>query len=217
MQKLKLILASSFLLLVLSCNQNQGIDLDYDGDSFKVERVYNSTPFEYAWTFYGEQELYGSRHNNIIVSFFKGIADWIQDDETPWCSAFMNHTHLATGFKYTGKLNARSWLNLGDEVYNPKPGDIIILWRESPSSWKGHVGFFLRFNPSKTKVLIYGGNQNNTIAPLWYNTSRVLGYRTSVYDYDCEMGCEVNSAYINLKLDSITSGMLDDQFEYNDE
>jgi uncharacterized protein (TIGR02594 family) len=213
MQKLRILLIILILSIANGCsNKQQHPALEYDGDAYKVKRVYNLTPFEYGWSFYGEEELYGSRHNNVIVSFFDQIADRIRDDETPWCSAFMNHVHLATGYKYTGALTARSWLNYGDEIDNPKPGDIVVLWRDSPTSWKGHVGFFLRYNASKSKILVYGGNQNNKLAPAWYSASRLLGYRTSVYDYDCEMGCEISDSYISLKLDSITSGQLDHQF-----
>lgn len=207
-----LVVASILLFKACDDSDKHGIDLDIDSDAYTVKRVYNTTPFEYAWTFYGEEELYGASHNNVIVSFWNGILDWVKDDETPWCSAFMNHTHLSTGYKYTGKANARSWLDLDSKVKDPKPGDIAIFWRNKPNSWQGHVGFFLRYNPSKSKILVYGGNQNNKLAPMWYSSNRLLGFRKSIYDYDCQMGCETSDKSMAFKLDSITRGLLDDKF-----
>jgi hypothetical protein len=40
-------------------------------------------------------------------------------------------------------LSARAMWNATHEVErveSPQPGDLIFFWRESPSSWMGHVG-----------------------------------------------------------------------------
>ena len=79
---------------------------------------------------------------------------------------------------YTGKLNARSWLDIGMETNNPQPGDVVVLWRESKNSWKGHVGFYI--NRVDDEIFILGGNQDNQVKISGYPSSRLLGYRVVV-------------------------------------
>lgn len=147
-----------------------------------VEMIDGYTPFEISFLYFGEKEVTGKGSNSTILSFFDGLANWVSDDETPWCSAFMNYTHAKAGYLYTGSLSARSWLDYGFPITNPKPGDVTILWRESRSSWKGHVAYFVRYNEDKSKVLLYGGNQYNMITLSWYPSYRVLGFRQSEID-----------------------------------
>ena len=96
-------------------------------------------------------------------------------DETAWCSAFANYVAKTSGHEYTGKLNARSWLDAGEEIENPEKGDIVVLWRESPSSWKGHVGFFVK--QTRNYVYVLGGNQGNAVSIRAYDIKRLLGFR----------------------------------------
>lgn len=132
--------------------------------------------FEKALEFYGLTEIRGSADNPIIVNFFKEIGhSWVKDDETAWCSAFVNYICKITGFEYTKKLNARSWLGLGWEVEEPSLGDIVVFWRESKSSWKGHVAFFV--HQDKDNVYVLGGNQGNKVQISAYSKQRILSFR----------------------------------------
>ena len=130
-----------------------------------------------ALTQYGLKEVAGEENNPEIMKYFKEIGHtWVQNDETAWCSAFVNWCAKKAGKEYSGKLNARSWLKVGQEITDPVPGDIVILWREKKDSWKGHVGFFIRKN--EEAVWILGGNQGIgqvNIKP--YSLHRVLDYR----------------------------------------
>ncbi len=47
--------------------------------------------------------------NNAKEAGFERVAD----DETPWCSIFLNWCALISGPKGTNKLNTRSWLPFG--------------------------------------------------------------------------------------------------------
>ncbi len=129
-------------------------------------------------------EIQGLEKNTPeIVNFFKEIGhSWVKTDETAWCAAFVNYVLKTAGFPYTGKLNARSFIEIGEAVSVPKPlgssnefVDLVILWRESPASWKGHVGFFIK----ERENLIYtlGGNQSNQIKISAYDRGRLLQYR----------------------------------------
>lgn len=132
--------------------------------------------YQIACSFYGLKEIPGEKHNPEILNFFKTIGyKWVQDDETAWCAAFVNYCCLKSFGKQTGKLNARSFLDFGIEAKEPVAGDIVVIWRESPKSWKGHVGFYV--NHDDKNVYILGGNQSNEVNVTAYPVERVLTYR----------------------------------------
>lgn len=133
---------------------------------------------------YGLKELQGAEANTPeIVNFFKEIGQaWVKTDETAWCAAFVNAMLKRAGFPYTGKLNARSFLEIGEQVSTPRPlgssnefVDLVVLWRGDPNGWQGHVGFFI----AERDGLIYitGGNQSNMVQTKPYPRSRLLEYR----------------------------------------
>lgn len=127
---------------------------------------------------YGLEEVVGKDHNPDIVKMFDELGfDWIKDDETAWCSAMLNYFCMKLDYKRSGKLSARSWLNVGTEVNDPELGDIVVLWRNNPQSWEGHVGLYISKNEKKNLVYILGGNQGNMLSIKPYHKSRVLGYR----------------------------------------
>lgn len=143
-----------------------------DTNTQKEEKM---THTEIALSQVGIKEIVGKRHNPEVLKFFATIGEWVKDDETAWCSAFVNWVMIKAGKEYSGKLNARSWLNVGVKVDNPLVGDVVVLWRESPSSWKGHVGFFVR--EQGNFIYILGGNQNNQVCVQAYQKNKLLEYR----------------------------------------
>lgn len=133
-------------------------------------------PFEIALTQYGVTEIKGEKDNPIIVNYFNEIGHkWVKDDETAWCSAFVNWCCIKAGFERSTKLNARSWLIVGNNVLKPELGDIVVLWRVSRESWKGHVGFYIGEN--EDYIYILGGNQNNQVCIDEYPKYQLLEYR----------------------------------------
>jgi uncharacterized protein (TIGR02594 family) len=125
---------------------------------------------------YGVIEVPGEEDNPEILKYFKEIGHtWVKSEATAWCSAFVNWVALISGHEYSGKLNARSWLDVGEEVENPEPGDIVVMWRESKNSWKGHVGIYC--NHTDSVVWTLGGNQSNMVRVSAYPLERVLSYR----------------------------------------
>lgn len=93
------------------------------------------------------------------------------NDETAWCSSFVNWVITKSGRKGTDRAMAKSWLTWehGVEVTTPQEGDLVIIRnalkdRRDPDT-KGnllykpgyHVGFFISRN--KDKITILGGNQ----------------------------------------------------------
>lgn len=127
---------------------------------------------------YGVKEISGAQHNPTIVGYSKEIGyGGIIDDETAWCSIFMNWCALKAGLQQSKKLNARSWLNIGDPVKEPQLGDIVIFWRESKNSWKGHVAIYVSHSESKHYIYCLGGNQSNKVCIRPYKTDQLLGFR----------------------------------------
>ena len=125
---------------------------------------------------YGLQEVSGPNSNPHIIEFFEEIGYKVADDsETAWCSAMLNYFCKHLGYQRSGELTARSWLKVGTKVDTPQLGDIVVYWRDTPQSWKGHVGMYI----SEENGLIWtlGGNQNNGLNISLYNKNRVLGYR----------------------------------------
>jgi uncharacterized protein (TIGR02594 family) len=125
----------------------------------------------------GEKELKTGDNPRILQYAKKAGFDWVNDDETPWCSFFANFVVGQSRRKGSGKANARSWLLAGEKTENPQPGDIVVFWRESPESWKGHVGFFLGFSQDGTRVFTLGGNQGDQVSIAAYPADTVLGFR----------------------------------------
>jgi len=117
------------------------------------------------------------RHNPRIVEYISSVNRSIQDDETAWCSAFVNWVMSEIGLRGSRRLNARSWTTWGNTVptSSPQYGAITVLWRVSPSSWKGHVGFYC--GEANGKLILLGGNQGNKVSLKEYPRERLLTYR----------------------------------------
>ncbi|MEO9514281.1 MAG: hypothetical protein ABJH45_15080 [Paracoccaceae bacterium] len=71
-------------------------------------------------------------------------------------------------------LGARQWTNYGRMV-KPQLGSLLVFWRTSPSSWKGHVGFY--WAEDETHYHCLGGNQTNAVNIKRMAKSRLLEAR----------------------------------------
>lgn len=137
----------------------------------------NTQLFSEAIKYYKVREIHGKKNNPLIVEWTKSVLQWANDDEIPWCSTFLNAMADAAGLEKSGKANARSWLNVGIEIENPVVGDVVIFWRESKKSWKGHVGVFVGYSEDGKNILVLGGNQGNEVNISKYPIYRLLGFR----------------------------------------
>ena len=129
----------------------------------------------------GQRDYPGPRYKPRVVEYLNTTGLQANDDETSWCSAFVNWCMLQARQRGTNNAAAKSWLTYGQALSNPKPGCIVVLWRDSPSSWKGHVGFFDGFDVGN-RIRLLGGNQGGGVS--WdevcvtnFPQERVLGYR----------------------------------------
>ena len=108
----------------------------------------------------GVEEVKGKEHNPRILEYHQATTLKATDDETAWCSSFVNWCVKMSGHKGTKSASARSWLKWGKPLKEPKEGCIVILKRGN-SSWQGHVGFYV--GTSGSHILILGGNQGNEV------------------------------------------------------
>lgn len=139
-----------------------------------------------ARSYIGLQEKVGPLHEAQIVEFFADSGnEWVKDDETAWCGAFVAAMFVRAGRpdvrppgEKANALRARKWLEVGTEVLSPALGDLVIFSRGSANSGQGHVGFFVGETADKIKVL--GGNQSNSVSIASYAKSRLLGFRRVV-------------------------------------
>lgn len=129
-----------------------------------------------AFKWIGEREVAGPESNPRILELINRWTPAKNDGDVAWCSIWMNEICKAAGFEYTGELNAQSWLKL-DSVQEPELGKTIcVFWRESPDSWKGHVGIYIR--EDEQSIYVLGGNQDNSVRVSPYPKDRLKGYRT---------------------------------------
>lgn len=137
------------------------------------------TVYDVAKSYLGLEEFPGAKHNPKIIKMYADSGNaWVQDDETPWCAAFVGSVLAQAGIKGTNKLNARSYLNWGKpvELAEAKRDDIVVLERgKDPAS--GHVAFYDGPSPRKGYIRLLGGNQGNKVSVAEFPVSRVLGVR----------------------------------------
>lgn len=107
-------------------------------------------------------------HNGRIVEYHQSTTLRATDDETPWCSSFVNWVVRRSGRGGTNNAAARSWQNWGVAVTNPIPGAVVVIKKKTAgfsqatgSSSGFHVGFFLSI--SSSHIRIFGGNQGNQV------------------------------------------------------
>ena len=92
----------------------------------------------------GVKEYPGDGDNPRIVEYLQSTtleAPMRTNDETAWCSAFVNWCVERAGYEGTDSAWAKSWLNWGKAIPKPRRGCVVILTRGaaamSGSTWEG--------------------------------------------------------------------------------
>ena len=125
----------------------------------------------------GVSEAKKPKNNHRILEYFQATRFLASNDSTDWCSAFVNWVMVKAQQTPTYSVVARKWMHWehGDHITISQRGAITVFWREHPSSWKGHVGFFLE-KTDTGDIMILGGNQNSKVSIAAYSKERLLGY-----------------------------------------
>lgn len=133
---------------------------------------------------YKGTELYPNGNPRIIslfdelgfLSAVQGIASRNNKkvDQVAWCTAFVGAMLRRSGNKYLKTLGSRQYEFNADTIgslitktYNPdimQRGDILVFWRDSKNSEKGHIGFWTgNTNVPSGRIQCLGGNQSSTV------------------------------------------------------
>lgn len=125
---------------------------------------------------YGVAEIPGPPSSADIMAMAAETGAAYPGDEVAWCGLAVGHwVKRAGGALPSGFLSARSWLKAGEPVDTPELGDVVVLWRDSPDGWEGHVALFVARRGSV--VFLLGGNQANTVTITSFSAKRILGFR----------------------------------------
>lgn len=133
--------------------------------------------FEEAKRLIGTKEFSGNGNNPIIMEWSDSLDLRYSGDDVPWCGLFVAHCVGATlpdEVLPGNPLGARQWEKFGNRI-TPSLGAIMVFWRESPASGKGHVGFYTGEDADAYQIL--GGNQSDTVCLTWVNKNRFLQAR----------------------------------------
>ena len=106
-------------------------------------------------------------------------------ENQPWCAAFISYILNKEGITELGySLSAREIYNKAKKldwlVDNPKTGDLIVFWRVSLESWKGHIGIITEINGGE--IVTIEGNRGAYPAQVErfrynrYDVPHLLGY-----------------------------------------
>jgi uncharacterized protein (TIGR02594 family) len=110
------------------------------------------------------REFPGDADNPRIVEYHKTTTlpmPFKNDDETAWCSSFVNWCLMKADIKRTKNAMARSWENWGTKLTTPRYGCIVVFWRISRTDGRGHVGFFIEERDDE--IVVLGGNQGDAV------------------------------------------------------
>jgi uncharacterized protein (TIGR02594 family) len=144
------------------------------------------TPYTLALRFEGLAELPGAVHNPAVLAMLQLVDPSVHDDETPWCSAFVNWVMWLLDGPRSRSLAARSWLAVGHPIpltEATSARDVVILKRgvNAPGPLvldaPGHVGFFAGLYHAPERVRVLGGNQGDRVCLEEFPIDRVLGVR----------------------------------------
>lgn len=131
--------------------------------------------FRVAWKEIGVFE-FAKGHNPRVLEYHMETKLEAKADEISWCSPFVNWCFDKAGITGTRSAAARSWLTWGDAIDKPVPGCVVVFWRESKDSWKGHVALYYGTNKDDD-IIVLGGNQGDQVSVHTYHRSQLLGYR----------------------------------------
>lgn len=121
----------------------------------------------------GTREIKGPRHEPKILAWWRAIKrGGIQDDETPWCAAFVGGCLEAVGIVSSRFESARSYEKWGSALAAPIYGCVVVFGRDGG----GHVGFVVG-QDSARNLMVLGGNQGDAVNIKAFQRSRVLAYR----------------------------------------
>jgi len=132
-----------------------------------------------AFNLIGTREKPGAGSNEAIIGWAKDLNLLsYTDDDIPWCGLFVAHcigSQLPQEPLPNNPLGARQWEKFGHVEATPCLGAVMVFWRESKQSGKGHVGFYWAEDNDAYHIL--GGNQSNSVSVARLSKERFIAAR----------------------------------------
>ena len=123
----------------------------------------------------GIKEYAGTDSNHPRIQLYLSTVNNLSDleklqDETAWCSCFMNWCVEQCNAVGTDSAWAKSWGNWRTSVpiASAQTGDIAVFDRSSAKGSGGHVAVFITLDADQQNVLVLGGNQSDAVRYAWY-------------------------------------------------
>lgn len=132
----------------------------------------------------GHGEVGGNNMGPHVARYLNGIVGTPND----WCAGFVSFCFETSGqpmpFQYSvgarnilGQLETKGWGVKPSSAHPPIPGDIIVWWRQAPSSWKGHIGIVHSYDNGIVRTI--EGNKTSKVASFAYTLGaidKLLGF-----------------------------------------
>ena len=146
-----------------------------------------------AWAEFGVREIPGKENSSEILRYFREAGDIkVESEETPWCAAFAGAMLKRAGCQGTGSLMARSYLDWGTGLDEPRFGALAVLARgDDPTA--GHVGFLI--GAAAGKLYLLGGNQGDAVTVSAFDAARLLGFRWPDAETETESSTADNGTF----------------------
>jgi uncharacterized protein (TIGR02594 family) len=132
-----------------------------------------------AFRLIGTREQPGAGSNEAIIGWAREINVLsYTDDDIPWCGLFVAHcigSQLPRESLPNNPLGARQWEKFGHSEPAACLGAVMVFWRESRQSGKGHVGFYWAEDDGAYHIL--GGNQSDSVSVARLSKDRFLAAR----------------------------------------
>ena len=144
----------------------------------------SKTPWlDWARDHLGVEEYPGAANNQRVLDMFvKAKASWTPTtDSTPWCAALVGAALEESGYKGSGSLMARSYLEYGTRV-KPQPGAIAVYPRGAPPA--GHVAIVESVDNEAGTVVNIEGNVADSVKRVKRRIDSAIDYRWPVMQDD---------------------------------
>lgn len=136
----------------------------------------------------GVHEIRGGE-NPRIIEYHSTTTLRAHEDETAWCSSFVNWCMKQAGFVGTNSAAAISWATWGQKLTKPKEGCIVVICQrfqgedaKTGSTSGNHVAFFQKIEDNR--ICLLGGNQSDSVK---ISSFGLASYRVIDYRWPAEM------------------------------
>ena len=132
----------------------------------------------------GAGEIGGNNLGPFVKKYLHGIVP----EGNPWCAGFVSFcfSQNPAGIPFPYTVGARNilqhfkkkdWAQSPNSGYSPMPGDVVVWWRESLPSGKGHVGLVHQLHDGFLYTI--EGNKSPKVQGFSYvfsHMDKLLGY-----------------------------------------